>query len=333
MSIVYAQKNLTDDTTDAFDSLVTILLAGLDTVAVQLAGTFAGTVEFEVTTDGDTWASLSMTPSAGGAAVTSATGTGIWAADGCAGYYAARARCSTYTSGTIIASIGAGANSVAAVTSAADGQVLFMDGTAPSGDSGLTWNTTTNALEINQQARVTGVVDDANNSEPALVVHPASGTQVGLLVASAFTDGSTWTGLWIDATQVSGAVAILSQINGSSSTTSMLIRAGTGGLQLTSTGVVFIGGADGNEMASDVILDDGIAIKTDTTPAHTATIKAYDVDGAAYATFVTLTNGNTPQATISQPAGGKLVFIPPTDDPHVVGALWNNSGTLAISAG
>lgn len=27
------------------------------------------------------------------------------------------------------------------------------------------------------------------------------------------------------------------------------------------------------------------------------------------------------------------IFIPPTVNPHVVGAIWNNGGTLAISAG
>ncbi len=26
-------------------------------------------------------------------------------------------------------------------------------------------------------------------------------------------------------------------------------------------------------------------------------------------------------------------FIPPTKDPHTSGALWNNAGTLTISAG
>ncbi len=27
------------------------------------------------------------------------------------------------------------------------------------------------------------------------------------------------------------------------------------------------------------------------------------------------------------------VFVPPIEDPHVVGALWNNAGTPTISAG
>lgn len=32
-------------------------------------------------------------------------------------------------------------------------------------------------------------------------------------------------------------------------------------------------------------------------------------------------------------ATGDVIFIPPTSDPGVAGAIWNNSGTLAISAG
>jgi len=27
------------------------------------------------------------------------------------------------------------------------------------------------------------------------------------------------------------------------------------------------------------------------------------------------------------------MFVPPTADPHVLGAVWNSSGTLIVSAG
>jgi hypothetical protein len=27
------------------------------------------------------------------------------------------------------------------------------------------------------------------------------------------------------------------------------------------------------------------------------------------------------------------VVVPPTSDPHLAGAIWNNNGTLAVSAG
>lgn len=180
MSIVYAQKNLT--ATSGFASTVDILLSGLDTVAIQLEGTFSGTVVFEVTTDNDTWAALSVTPSAGGSAVTSATGTGIWAANGCAGYYAARARHSVHNSGTVIASIGAGADSVAAVANASDGQVLFMSGTNPIGDSGLTFDSATNALTqdlVTATPRADGMTWDFGtipNSANGVIGWTAAGT-------------------------------------------------------------------------------------------------------------------------------------------------------------
>ena len=50
------------------------------------------------------------------------------------------------------------------------------------------------------------------------------------------------------------------------------------------------------------------------------------VTGAVAATTITA-SGN---ATLS---GTANVIIIPTTNPHVVGAIWNNSGTLAVSAG
>lgn len=55
-------------------------------------------------------------------------------------------------------------------------------------------------------------------------------------------------------------------------------------------------------------LSDGLALKTDTTTAHTGLIQAYDVDGAAYKTFATLTNGNTPSLAIAAPSGGTVTI-------------------------
>lgn len=46
--------------------------------------------------------------------------------------------------------------------------------------------------------------------------------------------------------------------------------------------------------ANDIVISDTQAIKTDTGIGDTALIQAYDVDGAAYVTFATLTAGNTP---------------------------------------
>jgi hypothetical protein len=66
----------------------------------------------------------------------------------------------------------------------------------------------------------------------------------------------------------------------------------------------------------DITIASGKAIKTDTTDAHTAIFQAYDVDGTAYKTFATLTNGNTPSFAIAAPSGGTV-----TIDGAVIGGV------------
>lgn len=58
--------------------------------------------------------------------------------------------------------------------------------------------------------------------------------------------------------------------------------------------------------AGGILVTNGKALQTDTTTAHTLLCQAYDVDGAAYKTFCTATNGNTPSWDWSAPAGGSL---------------------------
>lgn len=89
---------------------------------------------------------------------------------------------------------------------------------------------------------------------------------------------------------------------------------------LTSTG--------GYTPAGDITLANGKAIQPDTTTAHTAVFKAYDVDGVAYKTFATLTNGNTPSFAIAAPTGGTV-----TIDGAVIGATTPLASTFTtISA-
>lgn len=64
--------------------------------------------------------------------------------------------------------------------------------------------------------------------------------------------------------------------------------------------------------ADDIVMADGQAFGPTTTTAQTALLRAYDVDGAAYLTFATLTNGNTPSFTLQAPAGGTLNLGTPT---------------------
>lgn len=79
-------------------------------VGIQLTGTWAGTVTFEATIDGLTWVAFNLVPSNSATAASTTTANGAWSAN-CAGYASVRARFSTATSGTVIAS---GQNSDAA---------------------------------------------------------------------------------------------------------------------------------------------------------------------------------------------------------------------------
>ena len=85
---------------DAVEEAITLSVRGLGGVALQLLGTWSGTVSFEATVDGATWVAFNMVPSNSATAASSATATGAWSAN-CAGYEAVRARFSTATSGSV----------------------------------------------------------------------------------------------------------------------------------------------------------------------------------------------------------------------------------------
>ena len=56
--------------------------------------------------------------------------------------------------------------------------------------------------------------------------------------------------------------------------------------------------------------------------------------GAVISTLVTATTANvgTVNATTVTASGAANVIVIPTSDPGVTGAIWNNAGTLAVSA-
>ena len=69
-------------------------------VTYQIFGTWAGTVTFEATIDGSTWASIRAEPLATGTLATTTTSNGIFRIDS-SGLAATRCRFSTDTSGTV----------------------------------------------------------------------------------------------------------------------------------------------------------------------------------------------------------------------------------------
>ncbi len=68
------------------------------------------------------------------------------------------------------------------------------------------------------------------------------------------------------------------------------------------------------------------AIKTGTTASNTVLLQAYDVDGAAYSTFITATANNTPSLAISAPLGGTIAI-----DGAVIGANSAVAGTFTTA--
>ena len=89
---------------DAADEAITIGVRGLAGVALQLAGTWVGTVTFEATVDADTWVTFNMVPAASATPASTATSNGAWSAN-CSGFEAVRARFSTATSGIVRATM------------------------------------------------------------------------------------------------------------------------------------------------------------------------------------------------------------------------------------
>lgn len=91
-------------TIQAAADAISLIVGGLGGIAVQITGTFAGTLAFEGTVDGGTYRALNMTLTDGSTQVTSATAPGLWIGS-VIGLRVARVRCSAFTSGVIFVSI------------------------------------------------------------------------------------------------------------------------------------------------------------------------------------------------------------------------------------
>lgn len=97
------QKGLST-TTCPGDGCVTLGVQGLNSVGVQVTGTWSATLTFEASLDGVTYATFSMTPSNSTTTATTTTGNGVWRAT-IGGMVSFRVRASAYASGTAMVTI------------------------------------------------------------------------------------------------------------------------------------------------------------------------------------------------------------------------------------
>lgn len=97
--------NFVQGTVTATNETITLQrLFTLGAVAIQVTGTFSGTVTFEASVDGVTFVAFNVTPSNSGTDVSTATAVGAWSKPN-NGYTAVRVRFSTASSGTPVISI------------------------------------------------------------------------------------------------------------------------------------------------------------------------------------------------------------------------------------
>jgi hypothetical protein len=99
---------------------VSVSTSSLGSFAVQVTGTWSGTITFEGSIDGSTYTTVNAFPLNSSTAVTTTTGNGIWSG-GAAGLSIVRARMSSYVSGTANVTIQAARGVVVAGSSGGGG--------------------------------------------------------------------------------------------------------------------------------------------------------------------------------------------------------------------
>lgn len=313
-------------------------VAGQGSIAIQITGTWSGTITFQSTLDNTNYVSFRVTKvsDAAGAGVTTTTSNGLYQGT-VAGLSQIRVVFTGFVSGTAVVNsrtINQAAkfnfpDGGAFSCSSSNGQVLFDDTGTCAGDAGLTYNASTNQLIFNILPKVTGFVDGMWSNEDSLQVRPTNGTTVSLSLVSSYTAVDEWSGLLAIVDGLDSRILTLDKSTFDEGATSLNIRSGSGGITFDASGeiVVDVGTVGKNFIVNRDTSITGIlnaasintiAVSSGTTPGNQWFIQAYDVDGAVYKTFATLTNGNTPDFTISPPSGGTV---------NIQGVYKSNDGT------
>lgn len=93
-----ASRSLGAGTLGAAQAVVKVGCAGFGGAAVEVRGTYSGTITFEGTVDGTVFSPVAMTTADGATTATTTTSTGLFQGS-VAGLSALQARMSSYTSG------------------------------------------------------------------------------------------------------------------------------------------------------------------------------------------------------------------------------------------
>ena len=140
--------------------------------------------------------------------------------------------------------------------------------------------------------------------------------------------------LTADSTEASGvkwaSVAGSGDVTAASNITDNSIVRGDGGAKGVQDSGIIIDDTDNVSAVSSITMSDTGAYRTTTTTTDTALLQAYDVDGASYTTFLTLTAANTPTCDLSTSVtiGGNAIYYASGTDVPVT-----DGGTGASDAG
>lgn len=270
---------------------------GQGSLGVQIDGTFVGTAQFEflIGPDDGTWKAWLVTPTAGGAQVSSATAVGAWTGT-VAGFRQVRIRFSAYTSGTAIAS---GVLAIARNSTSSGGGTTVTGGPCPADQYAI-------SIDINGIPTCASVTD-AQLSTSDITTNNATIAKHGLLPK-----------LPNAATQF---------LNGAGSWTTSVIAGGTCTNQavtaLTADGVTTCTTLT-SAYVNTSIAQTGVDINTSNqvTATHLAAALPVAQGGSGAVTLTGLLLGN-----------GTSAFTPVTTSAGIAGALSDETGSGALVFG
>lgn len=177
----------TGSLTAAATSITITSAPGVGSAIVQITGTWVATVQFEGSADGANFFALNAQPVVGGAFVTSSTANGQWLV-GVAGCAQVRARCSAFTSGTIVITL------IASTTS----QVTSLGNSLPAGAA------TIGSVKVTDGTLTASVRDTGASDALNVAIVDGSGNQI-----TTFGGGTQYTEDAVAATDPTGTAPIL----------------------------------------------------------------------------------------------------------------------------